>query len=351
MTVSTGAAAAQGGGLVFPWPAPPAAGETLEVAPGIHWLRLPLPFALNHINVWLVEDGDGWTVVDTGVARDEARAQWRIALAAHGERPVRRVVVTHYHPDHVGLAGWFAETQGARLWMTRTEWLAARMYALDTSEEFAGTFADFYRSAGGAADFVHGVRQGSYDFPSLVTPVPRSYRRLVDGETFEMGGRRWRVVVGEGHSPEHACLWCEEAGVLIAGDQVLPRISPIVGVMAPEPDADPLSAFLVSLAKLKREIPADALVLPSHNTPFTGLHFRLDELAHHHDERLDRLLEAVSGAKTAMELAKALFDRELDHHQTGFALAETLSHLRVLETRGLIARSERADGVWIYNRV
>ena len=338
-------------GLEYAFARRPAVGEAMAVAPGIRWLRVPLPFALDHINLWLLEDGDGWTVVDTGINSVDCRDQWAQVIANHADgRPIHRVIATHFHPDHVGLAGWFVEEFGAELWMTRTEWLTARMYALDDSEAWSENFIEFYRAAGGTDEFLAATRQRRNPYVALVAPIPLRYRRLVDAQQFTIDGRTWEVVIGEGHSPEHACLWCAELDVLIAGDQVLPRISPIVGVHAPEPAASPLDDFLASIKRLRDRLPADALVLPSHNEPFTGLHARLNALAAHHDERLARLAEACAEPQSSVELARVLFDRPLDEHQMAFAIAETLSHLRVLEDRGTIVEHPAVDGVRRYAR-
>lgn len=330
----------------------PAEGEAVEVAPGIHWLRLPLPFALNHVNVWLLADGDGWTIVDTGISSERMRELWRQAFdGVMAGLPVKRVICTHFHPDHAGLAGWLCGISGAPLFMTRTEWLMARLLTSDTGEEMSEAIAAFYARAGATEGYLDYLRDGGPGYPKIVCPPPRGYCRLVDGDSITIGCRQWTVIVGEGHSPEHACLYCAEDGVLIGGDQVLPRISPNVAVHAPDPEADPLGDFLRTLERLREVVPEDVTVLPSHDAPYTGLHARLDELAAHHDERLQRLLESLDGgAKTAMDVARVLFDRPLDNHQTGFAIGETLAHLNRLRATGEVERSSDADGLWWYRR-
>jgi glyoxylase-like metal-dependent hydrolase (beta-lactamase superfamily II) len=331
--------------LHFPAAVPPASGETREIAPGVEWLRMPLPFALDHINLWLLEDGPGWTIVDCGYASAETKALWeRIFAERLGGRPVTRVVVTHFHPDHVGLAGWLCERWEAPLLITEKEWLHARVMSRP-SEDFTPLRREFARRAGldRASSELFGDRETSYR--RGVPSVPPSFRRIEDGSRLTIGGREWRVVVGEGHAPELACLHCAETGVLISGDQVLPRISPNVSVQAHEPEGDPLARFLRSLDKLRAALPADTLVLPSHNLPFFGLHTRLDELAAHHRARCAEVLAACAAPQSAVDLLPVLFRRKLDQHQTAFALGEALAHLHYLVERGELDRDRGAGGV------
>lgn len=327
--------------LDHPFPTPPESGGTLEVFPGILWLRMALPFALDHINLWLLKDGDGWVVVDTGVDDPPTRAAWEQVLA--GKR-VTRLICTHFHPDHMGLAGWLAQEHGVDLTATLGEWSFGRMLTLEVGEDYAANQVEHYRRAGLDDDLLEGVRGRVGSYRSRVAPLPPFISTIRDGSRLNIGGLEWQVVVGRGHAPEHACLWCAEAGVLISGDQILPRISPIVGVWPQQPDDDPLGAFLDSLEKLKT-LPADALVLPSHGLPFRGLHIRADDLLAHHAQRLDRLRAAPVPA-TALELSRALFRRELDPQQMGFAVGETLSHANHLVVRGEWRRATRPDGVW-----
>jgi glyoxylase-like metal-dependent hydrolase (beta-lactamase superfamily II) len=330
----------------------PESGTTIVVAPGVKWLRMPLPFALNHINLWLVEDGPGWAVVDTGLAVEPTHAIWeRIFATELDGRPVTRVFVTHFHPDHMGNAGWLCRRFGVPLFVTETEWLWARALSLDGDDAaFSGEQAPFYRRTGlDAASLEIFAKRGNRYRPG-VSPVPRSFRRLADGQEIEIGGRAWHVIVGRGHAPEHACLHCPELGVLISGDQVLPKISPNVGVWPTEPEADPLALYLSSLGKLRGAVPGDVLVLPSHNLPFRGFHTRIEQLLHHHEERLDTLEKACARPHTAAELVPVLFKRELDSHQLGFAVGETLAHLQRLRYAGRIRRETRADGVWLYEK-
>ena len=329
----------------------PESGETITVAPGVLWLRMPLPFRLNHINLWLLEDGDGWTIVDTGIARDNVKEAWERIFATHftEARPLKRVIVTHFHPDHMGLAGWLTERFGVELWATLGEWACGRMISLDTGEGVLKGLRRFYQDAGFGADGMALVEKRRYRYAHQISPIPARHRRIDDGETIAIGGRAWRVIVGSGHSPEHACLYCAELGVLISGDQVLPRISPNISVWPQEPEANPLRRYLDSLA-LFRGLPAKVLVLPSHDTPFTGLETRLDQMAHHHDERLDETLAACAEPSSAIDVLGRLFKRQLDDHELFFAIGESLAHLHFLMADGRIKRWRRNDGVHLFHR-
>lgn len=329
--------------IAFPFAGPPGPGSTIEVAPGVLWVRMPLPFKLDHINLWLLEDGEGWCVVDTGIDLPEARAAWEVILGgALGGRSVTRLIVTHFHPDHIGLAGWLAERTGAELWMTLGEWTTGRMLSLDRDRASLPEFRRFYRAAGFDAALMEKVDARGNPYPERITPIPGAYHRIRDGEELAIGANTWRVMVGGGHSPEHAALWCRDLGILISGDQILPRISPNISVWPQQPEADPLAEFLDSLAPF-RDLPAETLVLPSHDAPFTGLCPRIEQLAHHHDARLAETLELCAQPQTALEVLRNLFTRSLDDHQLFFAIGESLAHLHYLVGQGRLER--RYDGI------
>lgn len=317
-------------------PEPP--GGAAEVAPGVLRVRMPLPFALDHINLWLLADGDGWTLVDTGIGDDATRACWeRLGRTALGGRPVRRILCTHHHPDHLGLAGWLAGRWGAEVWCSRGEWGEARAALEAPAAELEAAALAYYRRAGVPVGEAERLAPQVHTYRQMVVPLPERHRVIRDGETIAIGDTPWRVVVGRGHAPEHVCLHAPGREILIAGDQVLPRISPNVAVWPMEPDADPLAEFLGTLEALGR-LPGDPLVLPSHGAPFSGLRRRLGELALHHRERLEQVLAACAHRRTAWQVTQALFPRELDAHQSTFALGESLAHLNHLVARGLLER-------------
>ena len=329
----------------------PPLGETIEVAPGLHWLRMPLPFKLNHINLWLLEDGDGWTIIDTGICTDEVKAAWQTLFSGTmAGRPVQRVIVTHFHPDHVGLAGWLTDTFEAPLHMPLTEWAFGRMLAGCDPADSAGQYDSFYQRAGFTPDMMETVGRRIGGYGARISTIPTAFHRLSEGDDLLIGDRTWRVIVGRGHSPEHACLYCAADDILISGDQVLPKISPNVSVWPQEPDGRPLGQFLASLDHIAEQIGGDPMVLPSHNWPFRGLHARLQDLQDHHMDRLEETLATLDAPRCALDVQQALFKRPLDEHQMFFAIGETLAHLHHLMHQGRVTRSTGGDGIDLFSR-
>jgi glyoxylase-like metal-dependent hydrolase (beta-lactamase superfamily II) len=330
----------------YPFAEPPAPGATAEVAPGVHWLRMALPFALDHINLWLLDDGDAWTIIDTGLGNAPTRALWETIFAGKiGAKPVRRVLVTHYHPDHAGNAAWLCERTGAQLWMTRGEYLtvhAARHGAAGYSPEAQKQL--FLANGLGEAQANELLSRGGL-YKKMVPDFPFSHRRLFEGETIAAAGRDWRVMIGYGHAPEHASLYAEALNVLISGDMLLPRISTNVAVRPVDPWSNPLRLFLESVRRY-RALPRDMLVLPSHGLPFRGAHDRVAQLEAHHAERLAELRAACAQApRAAADVLEVLFRRKLDTSQIFFALGEAIAHLHYLHYDGQLARTVGADGV------
>lgn len=315
-------------------------GETLEIADALVWLRLPLPFVLNHVNCWLLEDKDGWTIIDTGADKPKSREIWDDVLANRLKgKPVKDVICTHGHPDHIGLAGWLCEKLGVRLHMTLAEWLAPQLWREQglkpmQPEERRGLTRNGVPDA--AIEKMAMARESA---PFRNHPLPMSFVRMRDGDVIKFGGRSWKVLVNGGHADEHASFYCTKDKILIAGDQILSKISPVVGVFLSQPWSDPLSDYLKSLKRL-RKLPADTLVLPSHGLPFRGLHTRIDQLAHHHELRLQKLMELMTGDKNGLELAEGLFSRAVAEGQLMMALAETLAHANHLVTIGKAKRIE-----------
>jgi glyoxylase-like metal-dependent hydrolase (beta-lactamase superfamily II) len=324
-------------------------GELIPLADGVAWARLPVPWFLNHINVWVLEDDDGVALVDTGIDIPTSRQAWEALLAGPlAGRPVTRVIVTHFHPDHVGLAGWLSERFGVPLWMSREEWLFARMLSADVRDAPPKEAVAYWRAAGWDEERIAAeARNGWGRFASLVSPVPVSFIRMRDGDTIRIGGRTWRVLIGSGHSPEHACLVDEAGGVMIAGDQVLPRITSNVSLSVSEPEGDPLGDWLASIAKLK-VLRDDLLVLPSHGEPFRGLHARLDALDEGHRMLLDALHAHLAEPRRAVDCFAVLFGRQIDEGVFGLATGEAMAHLRRLEIEGRAVREVR-DGVNWYS--
>jgi glyoxylase-like metal-dependent hydrolase (beta-lactamase superfamily II) len=331
---------------------PPLPGQAREIIPGLRWMRFPLPFPPNNVNVWLLEDGSGWLAIDAGINNDETRGHWHTAMAgeAFGNRPLTGLLVTHFHPDHAGLMGWLSAEHGLTPIMTRIEWLMARALWFDTGAEMIEQQVEFARIAGAPDDYGAFMRARGPLYQRSVAALPRAFRAIADGGSLTIGGREWRVMTGQGHAPDMACLYCAEAKVLIAADQILPRITPYIGLHAGEPMADPLGAFIATLDRF-RMLPGDTLVLPSHGEPFMGLHKRLDALAAHHADRLAALEEACREPATTHALLPSLFRRPLDNRSLGFGLGEALAHLRRLEVMGRVERMPGTDGVIAWGRV
>lgn len=334
----------------------PSPGMTIDVAPGVRWLRMPLPFALDHINLWLLRDRyhgrDGWTIVDCGVARDEVKTLWDEIFSTQLEGlPVVRVIVTHMHPDHIGLAHWLTEKWQAPLQMTATDFGVAHLFvegkAIGGGERMAAHFA---RHGMTDPDKLEGVRARTRYYPQLVPQVPDRYIRIVDNEQVRIGDHDWQVIIGYGHAPEHASFFCKALNVVISGDMVLPRISTNVAVIDTEPEANPLQQYLDSLGRYGH-VPADALVLPSHGRPFVGIHTRISQQHAHHADHLARVRQACHEPQSAFDIVPVLFRRKLDLHQMTFALGESIAHLHMLFYKGELERETGRDGVIRFHSV
>ena len=333
----------------------PEPGSTMEVAPGVRWIRMSLPFALNHINLWLLRDEidgqQGWTVVDCCISRDESKAQWEQIFSTQLQGlPILRVVVTHMHPDHIGLAYWLCERWNVRLWISATDYNMARLGALGPTAFGGEAAAQYFASHGlNDPDSVLQIKARSSYFPKLVPAVPPNYRRMMDGDVLTMGGRQWNCISGHGHAPEHISLYCPELNVLIGGDMMLPRISTNVSVYEVEPEADALKQFLDSIAKFKA-LPEDTLTLPSHGKPFTGLYQRIRQLEDHHRDRLAEVMEACGKApQCAADILPIMFKRPLDLHQKTFAMGEAVAHMHKLWFEGRLRRTLGTDGVYRFS--
>ncbi|WP_306151603.1 MBL fold metallo-hydrolase [Roseovarius sp. MMSF_3281] len=341
-----------GGTLRYPWAEPPAHGESVEVAPGVLWIRLPLPMALDHVNIYALDDGDSWTIVDTGIHSKRSVKLWESVLAGPLQgKPVGRVILTHHHPDHVGMAGWLMDRFGAKLMTSRTAWLMARMLILDEEERPTEQALAYWRSAGMDPD-VYETRKNErpYNFSDVCYPLPVGYTRLCQGDVIRAGGRDWDVHMGNGHAPEHVTLWSRYDNLVLAGDQIIASISPNIGVYPTEPEADPLTGWLEACERLAGLARDDHLVLSGHKLPFTGLPVRMRQLIDNHRGALRRLLAHLDEPKVAADCFAPLFKRKIDHGTYGLALVEAVAHLNHLHHVGKVTRSRRTDGAWLWQK-
>lgn len=334
----------------------PEPGRTLEVAPGVRWLRMGLPFALNHINLWLLEDEQpdaqgklrrGWTIVDCGISNDSTRAAWeQIFTNELDGLPVLRVIATHCHPDHVGLSEWLCQRWQVPLYMSTGEYGYARLMSAGLPGADGPSMVPHFRQHGVTDPAMLAQLEARKNYyPTLVPAVPESFIRLQDGKSLAIGGQQWKIITGFGHSPEHVALYCQDKQTLISGDMVLPRISTNVSVFAIEPESDAVGAFLESLQKFM-SLPASTLVLPSHGKPFRGLQIRIQQLTEHHVERLAEVKAACVTPQSAADIVPIMFKRELDMHQLTFALGEALAHCHRLWIAGELKRQRDADGIF-----
>jgi glyoxylase-like metal-dependent hydrolase (beta-lactamase superfamily II) len=339
-------------GVRTPFSTPPEPGQAIEVAHGVLWMRLPLPMALDHVNVFALDDGNGWTVIDTGLNTRKSREIWEGLLAGPlAAKPVNRVVATHHHPDHIGLAGWF-QARGAELVTTRTAWLMARMLTLDVQDRPLPETLEFWGAAGMAKAMLD-QRAGArpFNFADVVAPLPLGFTRVAEGSTIHMGGRAWRVRIGDGHAPEQATFWSLSDNLVLGGDQLLASISPNLGVYATEPMADPVGDWIASCQRFQPYAKPDQLVLPGHKLPFTGLPLRLSQMIGNHHEALARLMDHLATPRSAAECFLPLFKRVPGEAEYGLALVEAVAHLNHLLHAGQITRTKRNDGTWLWRRI
>jgi glyoxylase-like metal-dependent hydrolase (beta-lactamase superfamily II) len=335
--------------LSYPWSDAPAAGLARDVAPGIHWIRMPLPFALNHVNLWLCEDDGGWAQIDTGLGDSATRTLWERHFSdTFGGRPLVRVIATHYHPDHFGNAAWLAQRWGCSVAMPEAEYLTAHAVADARAGYGIDATCELFRLHGLPGERLEALTGRGNTYRRGVPELPVAHQRLLAGDEIAIGAKRWRVIAGHGHSPEHAALYCAELGVLVSGDMLLPQISTNVSVWPVEPEGDPLRRFLASLDRLD-ELPPDTLVLPSHGLPFIGVPLRTAMLRAHHAARLADVEDAAIQPITAAEALPVLFRRPLDTQQVLFAMGEAIAHLNHLWRAGRLQRA-LVDGIYRFSR-
>lgn len=340
-------------GLSYPWGRTnvPDAETPRQIAEGVWWARFPMPMSLDHINIWLLEDEDGWTVVDTCLDLPEARTIWEALFTDFmAGKPVKRVIGTHMHPDHIGLAGWLCERFDCELWMTREEYLTCSLMTSYTNATVPDAAVAFYHRAGYTESQLANYRARFGNFGKVIAPFPHAYRRITDRETITIGSRYWQVIVGSGHSPEHACLYCPALKLLISGDQVLPRITPNVSVFPSEPEGNPLDEWMASCSRLINILPPDLLVLPSHQSPFYGLHTRLNQIIESHRQGLQSVYDFLTEPKRVVDCFPSLFKRPITDDIVGLATGETLAHLNLLLRAGNISRDRDDEGVYWYRK-
>jgi glyoxylase-like metal-dependent hydrolase (beta-lactamase superfamily II) len=327
--------------LKFPFQDIPQPGQAVEIEDGVLWARIPLPYRLDHVNVYLVRDHDSWTLVDTGINTAEARAAWESLFAgAFRGLHISKVIVTHHHPDHIGLAGWICERFGAELLTSQTAYMSSRVLSLAPQETGLRHYFEFYVSQGMSEEVAGLVAIQGSEYLRRVSELPPTFLRLVQGDKIAIGERELRVISVDGHAPEQIMLYDEKGKLLFAADQVIERISPNVSVFANEPNGDPLGHFLRSLRLMRQELPGDVLVLSGHGRPFLGLHERCLDLERHHEERCQLIREACAVApRSVADLVPVLFHRALDPHQMSFAFTEALAHINRLVRRNELRRT------------
>ncbi|CUH75084.1 MBL fold metallo-hydrolase [Tropicibacter naphthalenivorans] len=334
----------------YPFPDAPSGVEAIEVAEGVLWLRQPLPLKLDHVNIYVLDEGDSWTVVDTGFDTRRARELWQAWLAGPlSGKPVGRVIVTHHHPDHIGLAGWFQE-QGAELVTTRTAWLLARMLTLDVEATPKPETIAYWKSCGMAPEVLEKrLTERPFNFADTVAPLPLGFTRIQQGDTLTAAGRTWDIHIGNGHAPEHATFWSRDDNLVLSGDQILPSISSNLGVYPTEPQADPVGEWFEACTRLQTLARADHLVLGGHKLPFTGLPARMRQFTDNHHHALDRLAEHLKTPQTAADCFATLFKRRIGEAEYGLALVEAMAHCLHLWHEGRATRTLRSDGAWLWH--
>lgn len=324
----------------------PGTGEATEVADGVWWIRMPMGGRLNHINVWLLRDNDGWTVVDTGIFSDSVKSAWETIFKRYLDgNPVTRVIATHLHTDHTGVAGWICKRWDCALWMSRADFYMCRVMAADRPSDVPEDAIRFYRRAGFTEERLDRYRQRFGQFGASIAPLPAGYRRISDGQYLDIGGREWRAVIGHGHSPEHVCLYCPELKLIIGGDQLLPKITPNVSVQPSEPYADPLREWIASCSRFREQLPPNLLVLPAHELLYEGLHERLTALIDWHEVALEKLYGLCAEPKRAVDVFPALFKSEINDYSYFPATGEALAHLHCALGRRMLTAEEDENGV------
>lgn len=324
----------------------PTPGNVTEVADGVFWIRMPMGGKLAHINVWLLRDYDGWTVVDTGIYSEDVKKHWLEIFAKHLEgKRVTRVIATHMHTDHTGLAGWICRHWDCELWMSRSDFYMCKVMAADGPSDVPEDAIRFYRRAGFTEERLDNYRRRFGQFGASIAPLPAGYRRIQDGQYIDIGGREWRAVIGSGHTPEHVCLYCPELKLIIAGDQILPKITPNVSVQPSEPYANPLRDWINSCNHFRELLPPNLLVLPAHQSLYEGVHERLTALIDWHEVALEKLYDMCDTPKRAVDVFPALFKSKINDTSFFPATGESIAHLHCAKERRMLVCEEDSYGV------
>ena len=334
----------------YPFANAPEKGGGIAVAPGVYWLQMALPMALDHINLYVLEDDNGWYIVDTGMKWGDTQERWRLLFDNQMDgKPLLGVICTHMHPDHIGQAGWLCREFRVPLYMSFGEYVSSRMFSSMGEGDLEWTTAQYFQRSGIPLEAIEKMRAKFKGFGNIVEPMPKAYQRLKDGQVLNIGGRRWQVMTGSGHSPEHVSLFCADDKLLLSGDQIIPRITSNVSAMPAEPDANPLADWFAALSRFREALPADTLVMPAHNAPFYGVHYRLEYLVDHHKGHLAAVEKACETPKTAVELFSVLFAREIEMNQLTLALGESVAHLHYLYYQRRLKRELDEQGAYRYS--
>lgn len=292
---------------------------------GVYRLAIPLPGALSmeHINTWIVDEGDSWSLVDCGYDFSPARQAWQgLERTLFAKKPVNRIVVTHHHVDHSGLAGWLSNRYGAAIYMAEAEFNARCQVFLRQGLWSREEGIDFFERAGlTAVEYETVANWLEFNIQGFDRPIGR-YRTLDGLDHLSIGEHAWQVITVRGHSPAHTCLYCENLGVLVAGDNLLPSLAAFVGIEPGDSLAfDPLGRFLSDVKQLK-ELPADTLVLPAHGAPFIGLHNKLEQVEQHYRALLEKVLCACAEPSTVMAITRRFFPERIIQKNPFFTVAK-----------------------------
>ena len=337
--------------IKFPFEIFPTDKKVLKIKEGVYWVKLLLPSMISHVNVYILDDIDGITIIDTGLFCNSCIDHWRNILRNDfNSKYINRVIVTHHHPDHMGLMGWFKKNFNTEIWTSRSSWLTGRMLTLENKTVVSQEDLSFWLSAGMPSTFIEKKRlEKPFNFGDFVKKIPLGYRRVIEDEVLIIGNKKWFVKLTDGHAPEQLILYCPELKIFISSDQILPGISPNISVYPTEPNANPLAEYFESCEKLFKIKDLDYLVLPGHNLPFYGLNSRIKQLVDHHETALKRIEEYINkNPKSAFDIFPVLYKRKINESEMVLALGEAVAHLNYLLNYGIIRREVSDEGVNLF---